>query len=255
METLYFKKHIDNMHPNRFPIKYTICLFLLLLLLTDRVSISEPSKDPHYSKVGFFDIHVCNWPERPLFFMALFSTYNYKNISSIQIYSSEDKLIGKLNLKKYRLLIDKNKKQKRVFIKQIDIATNDKSGWYYTKVNLKDGTSHSLKDFVIIDKMGISKISKPNISQELKDIPKSFTLDKITGALYYKAFIRDEWDSKLIYESKLLSDPKVLVPDKLLKKGGYYSIQVHARDTNEHKLLGDFNHGSLTKKIEFTIKE
>ena len=28
--------------------------------------------DKHYSKAGFFDIHVCNWPNQPLFFMALF---------------------------------------------------------------------------------------------------------------------------------------------------------------------------------------
>ncbi len=26
--------------------------------------------DPHRNEVGFFDMHVCNWPDQPLFFLA-----------------------------------------------------------------------------------------------------------------------------------------------------------------------------------------
>jgi len=233
----------------------TACLFSILFLIYPQDSQSSPSNDLHYSKVGFFDIHVCNWPDRPLFFMTLFSTYNFKDISNIEVFSPDNSSIGQLDLNKYRLFTDKNKKEKRVFIKQFELPIKAKNGWYYTNVKLKDGTTIVAKDYVIIDKLNISKISKPNIERELKSIPKSFILNENKGAQYYQAFIHDKWDSKLIYKTKLLNKPEIHVPDNLLKKGGIYSIQIHARDTNGHNLLGDFNHGSLSKKIEFSIAE
>ena len=255
MDILHLRTLINNINLFRFTRVFAVCFFTLLLLVITRDSHSATSDDPHYSNVGFFDIHVCNWPDRPLFFLAVFSTYNFSDISNIQVFSPDNKIIGEFNLKKYRLLIDKKKKEKRVFIKQLEIPANAKNGWYYTKVNLKNGTTIIPKDYVIIDKLTIAKISTPNIKKELKSIPKSFVLKKIAGAQYYQAFIRDNWDSKLIYKSKLLNKPEIHIPDNLLKKGGLYSIQIHARDTNEHQLLGDFNHGSLTKKIEFSIAE
>lgn len=255
MDILYLRILINKISYYRFTRLFIVCFFAILFLISTRDSQSAPSDDLHYSQVGFFDIHVCNWPNRPLFFLALFSTYNFNDISNIQVFSPDNKIIGELNLKKYRLFIDKNKKEKRVFINHFEIPANAKNGWYYTKVNLKDGTTIIPKDYVIIDKLKIAKISKPNIKKELESIPKSFILKKIKGAQYYQAFIHDNWDSKLIYKSKLLNKPEIHIPDNLLKKGGLYTIQIHARDTNEHQLLGDFNHGSLTKKIEFSIAE
>ena len=255
MDILYLRILINNINYYKFTRLFIVYFFAILFLIFTRDSQSATSDDLHYSKVGFFDIHVCNWPNRPLFFMTLFSTYNFNDISNIQVFSPDNKIIGELNLKKYRLLIDKNKKEKRVFIKQLKISANAKNGWYYTKVNLKDKTTIIAKDYVIIDKLEIAKISTPNTKKELDTIPKSFVLKKIKGAQHYQAFIHDNWDSKLIYKSKMLNKPEIHVPDNLLKKGGLYSIQIHARDTNEHQLLGDFNHGSLTKKIEFSIAE
>ena len=43
------------------------------------------------------------------------------------------------------------------------------------------------------------------------------------------------------------------LPAGLLEKGGYYSWIVHARDLNEHFMLGDFNHGSLSATVNFSI--
>jgi hypothetical protein len=192
MDILYLRILINNINYYRFTRLFIVYFFAILFLISARDSQSATSDDLHYSKVGFFDIHVCNWPNRPLFFMTLFSTYNFNDISNIQIFSPDNKIIGELNLKKYRLLIDKNKKEKRVFIKQFEISANAKNGWYYTKVNLKDGTTIIAKDYVIIDKLNIAKISTPNIKKELNTIPKSFILKKIKGAQHYQALIHDK---------------------------------------------------------------
>ena len=253
MDILFYQRLFYKINHYILNVFFIVGLGVLLLSFTTRDANSSEPGDSHYSSAGFFDIHVCNWPNRPLFFMALFSTYDFNDISNIQLFSPSDKIIGEFNLKKYRLVKDKKKKEKRVFIKQFEIPKNSKNGWYYTKVNLKNGTTIIPKDYVIIDKLEIPEVSTPNINKELTFIPKSFVLKKSMGAKFYQAFIRDTWDSKLIYKSKLLNKPEIPIPNNLLKKGGLYSIQIHARDTNEHQLLGDFNHGSLTKKIEFSI--
>ncbi|MDH5369340.1 MAG: hypothetical protein OEW99_04910 [Gammaproteobacteria bacterium] len=255
MDVLYLQIPVKNINYFRLTRLFIVYIFAILFLVSARDSHSATSDDLHYTKVGFFDIHVCNWPNRPLFFLTLFSTYNYNDILNIQIFSPDNKTIGELDLNKYRIFKDKKKKEKRVFIKQFEISADAKNGWYYTKVNLKNGSTIIAKDYVIIDKLNIAKILSPDINQELKTIPKSFTLMKIKGAQHYQAFIHDKWDSELIFTSKLLNNPEIHMPENLLKKGGLYTIQIHARDTNEHQLLGDFNHGSLTNKIEFSITE
>ncbi|NOQ69947.1 MAG: hypothetical protein GQ573_07565, partial [Gammaproteobacteria bacterium] len=40
----------------------------------------ELDSDPHYNQIGFFDIHICNWPERPNYFKILFSSEKYQQI-------------------------------------------------------------------------------------------------------------------------------------------------------------------------------
>jgi len=255
MDFLISRSPVKDTNFHLFTLKPVVCIIALLSILFSNVSHSETSNDPHYTDVGFFDIHVCNWPDRPLFFMAIFSTYHFNAISSIQIFMPDNLMIGELTLSKYRLLIDKKKKEKRVFIKQFDIPDNAKDGWYYTKVNLKDGNTIISKDYVIIDKLKIARILSPDINKELDSIPKLITWEKVIGAQYYQVFIHDKWESKLLHTSKLLNKPEIRLPDNLLKKGGFYSIQIHARDTNEHQFLGDFNHGSLSKKIDFSIAE
>ena len=252
MFILHKRETINAIHYSRIVI---VCLVSLICLIVSHESQATTSHDLHYTKVGFFDIHVCNWPDRPLFFLALFSTYDFNNISNIKIYTPKNTLLGELDLTKYRLISEKNKKEKRVFIKQFEISAKATNGWYYTKVHLKDGNTITAKDYVIIDKLAVTKILTPDITKELKTIPKSFSWEKITGAQHYQAFIYDRWDTKLIYTSDMSNKTKIDIPANLLKKGGLYTIQIHARDTNEHKLLGDFNHGSLTPKVEFSIAE
>ena len=49
-------------------------------------SSSPLLQDPHTSEAGFFDIHVCNWPERELFFMSLFSTPRFDEVRQVEVF-------------------------------------------------------------------------------------------------------------------------------------------------------------------------
>ena len=69
-----------------------------MLLCFGFVSQALASKqDPHYTEVGFFDIHVCNWPDRPPFIMALFSTLDFENITKVSVHTPSGDLLGDFN--------------------------------------------------------------------------------------------------------------------------------------------------------------
>jgi hypothetical protein len=96
----------------------------------------------------------------------------------------------------------------------------------------------------------------PANNEEVARIPAKLSWDPVPGANFYQVFIRDLWDdSKLIHTSKLLTRPELELPPGLLQHGGYYSWIIHARDTNSHILLGDFNHGSLNKPVSFSVQQ
>lgn len=212
-----------------------------------------PKTDPHYTDVGFFDIHVCNWPNRPLFFLILFSTTHFNNIKSIEILTNENKHIGFLDLEKYRLSLTKEKKEKRAFLKQFEIPEGATNGWYNAIVTTRDGKKYASKDFVVLHEMERASDRKPPANAEDLPLIKELAWKPVPGAKHYKVFIRDLWEGKLIYESKVLNEARLKLPDNLLKPGGLYSWQIHSRDVNENILLGDFNHGSLTGHIKFSI--
>ena len=74
----------------------------------------------------------------------------------------------------------------------------------------------------------------------------------VPGANFYQVFIRDLWnEDKLIYTSELQTRPELVLPPDLLHKGGMYSWIIHARDTNSHILLGDFN---IFKPTDITMQ-
>jgi hypothetical protein len=43
------------------------------------------------------------------------------------------------------------------------------------------------------------------------------------------------------------------LPPGLIEDGGYYSWLIHARDINEDIKLGDFNSGSLSTPVTFSV--
>ena len=186
-----------------------IALLLGLLCLADiqaAETLSPQLQDPHRNAAGFFDIHVCNWPDRDLFFMSLFSTPRFEEVEQVEVFFPNGSLLTRLDLGNYRTIHHKEKPDKRVFMNEIDVPPGAPDGWYSTRV-------------------------------------------------YYQVFLRDLWnDGKMIFSSKLLDEPRVQLPPDLLEAGGYYSWIVHARDLNEHYMLGDFNHGSISPVYTFSIE-
>jgi len=215
--------------------------------------VPAPENDPHYTKVGFFDIHVCNWPDQPLFFLTLFSSYQYNDVAKVEVYAPKGQAIGELDLTKYRLIQKKGKPDKRAFISYLSIPEGAGDGWYTATVTMKNGSRYAAKDFVILHKMQRPTNIVPADGAEDIALPQKLTWDPIPGAKFYQVFIKDNWEGVTIFESELLSKPELVLPKGKLTAGGYYSWRIHARDVNENVLLGDFNHGSLTNPMTFTV--
>ena len=212
--------------------------------------------DKHYSETGFFDIHVCNWPDQPLFFMALFSTDQYAKIRSIEVFTPDNKLLTSIGMKRYRVIKRKNKSDKHVFIKQLEVSDDSLDGRYKARVTLNDGSIDETWDKVIISRMGQANQMEPAHNAEVNLPLTQLKWQAIEGARYYQVFVRDIWDEgKIIFSSKLLEQPFVALPKGLIEADGWYSWKVHARDINEDILLGDFNHGSLSVEHQFVIVE
>ena len=227
-------------------------MFFMSSSLADDV-IPAPSGDPHYTEVGFFDIHVCNWPNRPLFFLTLFSSYEHKDLAKVEIFTPNGLSIGELDFANFRLIEQKGKPLKKVFLKEFKIPKSSSDGWYYALATMKNGKTYRGEDFVVMREMQRASNAVPKPGAEDVPLPKKLKWNAIPGAKHYQIFINDLWEGKSIYSSKLFSKPVFNVPKDLLQPGGYYSWRIHARDVNENVILGDFNHGSLTGRMEFTI--
>lgn len=232
-------------------------VFLLLLAMSMNAVAGDivpaPKSDPHYSKAGFFDIHVCNWPNRSLFFLALFSSYQYKDIAKIELFTPQGNNFGELSFDKFRLIQDKGKPDKKAFIKHFEIPENSGDGWYSARVTMNDGSRYAAEDYVVLRELERAKNALPNDGAEDVALPEKLLWDKVPGAAYYQVFINDNWEGKLIHQSKMLPAPEYALPKNLLAAGGFYSWRIHARDVNGNVLLGDFNHGSLTKPMTFAV--
>lgn len=214
----------------------------------------KKTKDPHYTPAGFFDIHVCNWPDRELFFMPLFSTIRYDEITDIEVHYPDGTTLMTLSLDKYMVLKRKYKDTKRVFMGEINVPPIAVDGWYTTTVKLADGTQITAKDYVIISPLPrVSETNPPDGAEDIP-VPQKLTWAAVADGGYYQVFIRDVWnEDKLIYTSELLDRPELIVPPGTLQPDGLYSWKVHARDVNEDVVLGDFNKGSMSRALTFSI--
>lgn len=235
------------------------CKLLVLIITAPLLNINAKaseklSVDPHHSQIGFFDIHICNWPNRDNYFKALFGTERYDHILSMDIFTPDNRLLVKLDKNKFRTLKRKNKPNKKVFIVDFDVPEHAKTGWYSIVVKTKKGKKYKAKDYVVVSRIKRASNMRPNngISSAL---PITLNWKKITGAKLYQVFVRDEWTGKLVFKTKLINENKVTIPNEKLEPGGYYSWRVHSRDVNEHVLLGDFNMGSMSAHAEFSVDE
>ena len=234
-----------------------VIFFIILLPATSALAEEAPvlDQDPHKNKIGFFDIHICNWPERQRFFKILFSTEKYNDVAEMEVFDPSGASLAVLEKSRFKKLVRKNKPEKRVFIVDLDMPDSVTTGWYSIKVKTTDGKEYLARDYVPLSR--INRVTDMTPSSEDSSFPLPITLawSKVPGAGFYKVFIRDEWTGELVFKTKLISENELKIPDSKLQPGGYYSWVVHARDINEHILLGDFHMGSMSKKSFFTVAD
>jgi hypothetical protein len=210
--------------------------------------------DPHYTAAGFFDTHVCNWPDKPRFLMALFSTTRFDEVARVAVFAPDGRQVGDLDMSRFRAFKTKAGQAKRAFITHFDLPEQVGDGWYRAEITLKDGSRVEAQDFVRHQRMGHATGVHP--APDAKDVAAATELrwDPIPGAKYYKVYLRDVWAGTELADSPLLTEPRYLPPAGLLQAGGEYVWRIHARDIDGDVQLGDFNHGSLGPEMSFTVK-
>ncbi|MDP2133937.1 MAG: hypothetical protein Q8J99_10020 [Sulfuritalea sp.] len=216
----------------------------------------SPAKDPHYTEVGFFDIHVCNWPDQPPFLMALFSTRHFRDIARIDLIAPNGTQLGPLDLNRYRPGEDTDKAEKRVLMTHYSIPAKDPDGWYRARITMKDGRTYDARDHVVQKLLPFAGGYQPAAQAENVPMPTELRWDPVPGARFYQVYVRDEWESeRYLLTSKVIADNFLKIPPGLFKSGGSYTWRVHARDINGDPEWGDFNHGSLAREIRFSIAD
>lgn len=220
------------------------------------VSATPPADDPHYTEVGFFDIHVCNWPDQPLFLMALFSTRHFREIDRIDLIGPDGTELGPLDLNRYRPGEDTDKAEKRVLMTHYPVPEKNPDGWYRARITMKDGRTYDARDHVVQKLLPFAGGHQPATQAENVPMPAELRWDPVPGARFYQVYVRDEWESeRYLLTSKVIADNFLRIPPGLFKPGGSYTWRVHARDVNGDPEWGDFNHGSLARETRFSIAE
>jgi hypothetical protein len=225
------------------------------LIAATPVEVPPPQPDPHYTQVGFFDVRLCHWPDRPKFLQLLFSTTKYDLVRKVEAFDPDGRLVGELNLDKFRLLKQKDGSVKRVFITPLPLPADARGGWYTGRITTVDGTVYLARDLVRIRTLPMAANPRPAAGAENIAAPVELSWDPVPGARMYQVFVHDIWeDEALIFRSPHLTENRVKLPKGLLKPGGYYMWRVHARDVDEDIELGDFNDGSLTPYFKFSVR-
>jgi len=209
--------------------------------------------DPHRNEMGFFDIHICNWPNRPQFMKVLFSTTRFKEIKDMEVFSPDGDKITDIQREPYKLVLVKGKPEKRVFMTDVDVPRGSKNGWYYVVVTTNDDKEYRARDYVVVARLARATGLSPASEDVGVPVPQELKWNPVPGATYYKVFLWDEFAGTRILESELVREPRLKLKPGLIEPGGYYRWMVHARDVNESFILGDFNSGSISDKVGLSI--
>ena len=120
---------------------------------------------------------------------------------------------------------------------------------------MKNDKVITARDYVVIHKMQRASVIQPLSNSTNISPPDTLSWKPVPGATDYMINIKDLWEGKSVYKSKLLTKPELKIPKNIIKNGGSYCWFIHARDVNENVLLGDFNYGSVTQCFNFDIKD
>jgi hypothetical protein len=193
-------------------------------------SAAPQARSPHYTPAGFFDMHVCNWPDRPPFLMLLFSTPLFAQVARIDVTYPDGRPLHTFDLGRYKSIQKKGKPDKRVFINELDLPAAAPNGWYHARITMEDGSVHSAKDFVVFEQLPRAQVVAPIPDSRNVPLPLTLIWQAVPGAQYYRVFIRDLWDDgRLVYESGLLKKPELRVPDGTLMPAGRFQPRIAER--------------------------
>ena len=246
----------DRVRPGTLPRHWLA--WLLACLPAWSLSAAPPPEldaDPHRNALGFFDIHLCNWPERPHFFKVLFSTEHFDRVDGMRVYDPQGGLLTELDKAKYMRLVRKGRPEKRVFMLDLDLPPEPVAGWYRIEITDDTGAVHEARDLVPLTRIRRAAGMRPADEAEAVAMPVVLSWKPVPGARHYQVFVRDAWEDRLVFKTPLIQDTQVKVPADLLEPGGYYSWVIHSRDLNEHVLLGDFHNGSMSRKAHFSVAD
>ncbi len=185
--------------------------------------------------------------------MTLFSTTRFDDIARIEVFRPGGEALGALDINRYRVVKKDGAPEKRVFITSLPAPKGAPDGWYRARITLKNGERHEARDYVMVHTMDMAGDLQPPAGAAGIPVPAELAWSAVPGAAYYQVFIKDLWeDGKIILSSELVTKPRLTLPPGVIKADGSYAWLVHARDVNNHVLLGDFNHGSLSREIQFS---
>lgn len=238
-----------------FPVLLLGWVLLVSPLAAARELIPPDPDDSHQTGAGYWDIHVCNWPDRPPFYLTAFFTERYDELESVEVFLPDGRPLGQLDLNKYLVSQRKDKPPLRILVTHLPLHPQRPEGWYSAHITLKDGSRYLARDYQLMHLMQRAAQQIPAHGAEVP-VPKTLRWDPVPGAQRYRVWIRDMWqDGKQIFVSDFLPEPQLELPEDLLQAEGWYAWRIHTRDTHNHVLLGKFNHGSLTDWIEFSTTD
>lgn len=247
---------ISGLMPN---MKISWIVFALSIQFSTGVQSEElvpPDKlDFHKTELGIWDIHVCNWPDRPPFYLSTFITEKFDEIDNIEVFDPAGKNVGSLDLEKFLTVKREEKPDLRIYVTQLPMAEGEPSGIFSAQITTANNKRLLANDYLVMAVMDRISVVSPVNGAEVS-IPWELSWTPPKGAQYHRVWIKDMWnDGKQIFDSGYFQGSAVEIAEGLLEPGGLYQWRIHSRDTQDHILLGRFNHGSLTDWMEFSISE
>lgn len=213
----------------------------------------DPVRDPHETAVGYFDLHICNWPDRPPFVVALFATADRAKVRRVEVLRPDGRRLGEVRLTTFESRIDEHGRERRAYKTFLPLPKDAPAGWYRARVTLRDGTVLQARDFLQVKILPQAQIVQPANGQDnLSRVPE-LRWRPVPGASHYRVFIKDAWADEEVFKSDLLTEPRLRLPPGVLRSNGSYVWRVHARSVGDEAKWGEFNHGSLNTEASFAL--
>lgn len=210
-------------------------------------------RDPHETPAGYFDLHICNWPDRPPFVVALFVAADSSDLRRVEVLRPDGRPLGEVNLTNYERRIDENGREQRAYKTFLPLPKDATAGWYSARVSLRDGRAQQARDYLQVHILPQAKIVQPANGQDNLRGNAELRWQPVPGATHYRVFIKDAWAGQQIFKSDLLTQPRLRVPPGVLQPNGSYAWRVHARSGGPEATWGEFNHGSLNSEATFAL--